>query len=96
MSTEKVTIDGTCYILAPLNFSQYEASLFDSEGKPLMRMNIGLVVSSSLKNAETSENPSFDRIPAGHVLQMLPVVQKISGLKEKDGQGEAKTEEGQS
>jgi hypothetical protein len=94
MPTETLTIDDKTYTLAPINFDQYESAMFDSEGNLLGRPKTGFFVSASLKNAESDANPAFDKIPAGHVLKLLPVALKLSGLSEASS-GEAKTQEDQ-
>lgn len=87
MKTEAVTIDNATYVLAPLNFSQYEESMFDSEGHMLERIKVGAAVAASLENAKSEQNAPFKEIPAGHVIQLLKPVLKISGL-ESSSEGE--------
>jgi hypothetical protein len=88
MATETITIDGATYTLAPINFSQYEDAIFDSNGDPLRNIKTGSIVAASLANAENASNPEFEKVPAGHVLKLLPVAIKISGLA-KEPEGEA-------
>jgi hypothetical protein len=95
MTTEKVTINGTDYLLAPINFDQWEQGLFDSKGESLPRARTGFLVASSLANAETPSNPSFESIPAGHIPKLLRTVIKLSDLEGEKQEGEATAPENQ-
>ena len=57
--TEKVTINGTDYALAPINFEQWEEGLFASDGQPLSRAKTGFLVARSLENANEPSNPNM-------------------------------------
>lgn len=90
--TEKVTINGTDYVLAPINFEQWEEGLFASDGQPLSRAKTGFLVARSLENANEPSNPKYETIPAGHIPKLLPVVLRLSDLETEEG--EAPTTEG--
>lgn len=92
--TEKVTINGTDYVLESINFDQWEQGLFDSKGEMLPRARTGFFVASSLANANEPSNPKYETIPAGHIPKLLQVVLKLSDLESKS-EGEAPATEGQ-
>jgi len=94
MTTEKVTINGTDYVLSAITFQQWEDAFYDSQGNSLRRPRTAFVVEASLKNANAPENPPSEAIPAGHIMKLLPVVLRISDLERKD-EGEAPATEGQ-
>lgn len=89
MKTKSVTIDDTTYVIAPLNFDQYESHFFNEDGSPLARPRIGAAVRDSLANAKGLTNPPYEEIPAGHVLKLAPEIAEASGLEKAEPAGEA-------
>ncbi len=63
--TQNVTISGTTYTLAPINFEQWEEGLFASDGQPLSRAKTGFLVARSLENAKAPSNPDYASIQPG-------------------------------
>jgi hypothetical protein len=81
MQTKTVNIGDFEYTLAPLDWDQYEETVYDESGIPLKRAKLGLAVKRSLENATKAGavNPEF--VPAGHVLELWKYLLDLSGLK---------------
>jgi hypothetical protein len=92
MATETITLGDATFTLAPINFKQYAEAFFDAERNPIPNPDGGLIVAASLANADSADNPPFEKIRAGDVIKLIPAVLRISGLQ-KEPAGEAQATE---
>lgn len=80
MKTKSVTVNDATYVIAPLNFDQYETAFFQEDGSAVERVKMGDIVRDSLENANADSNPPMAEVPAGDVLQLAPMILEFSGL----------------